>query len=84
MCKGYKWRVTYYRQLRNPRPEEWFETLAEVRARVREHCMDGMHPEYSGMLAAAAPICDVPPMRTARGVEVHYFGAERGRIYESL
>ena len=84
MCKGYKWRVTYCRQLRNPRPEEWFETLSEARARVREHGMDGMHPEYSGMLAAAVPICDVPPMRTAQGAEVHYFSADNGRICEAI
>lgn len=84
MCKGYKWRVWYYRQLSNPRPVEWFETLTEARESVRRNGLAGMSPDYSGMLAEAVPICDVPPMRTPRRAEPHYFMSKSGRIVETL
>lgn len=77
MCKGYSWRVRFVnldeaREFR-PLPTEWFDTLAEARKSIRGRGPMGRRPEEYGVIAAAVPICDVPPTRTPRGVDIHYF-----------
>ncbi len=95
MCKGYKWMLRYSRFDKagkyNPIHDEWHATLAEARKAVRSRGpMDRSPDEWDGntipaamgVIAEAVPICDVPPMRTPRGVEVHYFRQDGSGVRE--
>ena len=77
MCKGYSWRVSYTPFDRagkfDPIPDKWCDTLAEARRVIRDNGpMDRMPGDYD-VIAEATPILDIPPMRTPRGVDIHYF-----------